>query len=1354
MSKDLFFDHSLGQDPVTEETETGTETRNDEDINMNERNENRDVNEEITVDPFAIKDTTNFDANSLFVYDTFDEDQIQSITQKYDTMEEFVGNNKTHESMKREQQNNRALHNTTDNRKRPAFFNNKKVNGGIFDIIKKQKPSNSPRSITSKEKSYNPNIKWQKYIGSLQVECWCTKSCFQGLNYGTEVNLSLTEINKKFNRFANIISKTHSNIYVCKIDDNREIGRINEKSAGILSPFLKYDFATFNAYIIYSNEGKLRTGDTFIIQVDCYLNSNAFNILQSSPSSSQNVSITPSPTSEDNENENNDDQQSSPATEVSKFFKSSDDVPTVNHQPESLSISSSYEIKSSNEIERKQSALFGLFNMVGWKPIMVESEIKELESSQTSISLDSDSDSEYDLIKQMNKNAENFNSENKENEDYFDDLKNQYNIENEKEKLQRKEALEQQFQQSKILTLNELRNLYRTAQSNNLEDYFPETYPPKDTFKLDLRPYQRNGLSWLLKRESEYSLIGSNNPNITEAEKTKLQSIKDDHLIDPLWREYKWPNKRAFQIKKNAIDPNEFNHDLSSFENNKLPNNFYLNLYSGICSFNKPLIKLKARGGILADEMGLGKTISTLSLIFTVPRDLKYELLEEKEINNNSVKPIDGLTTIQTTQTINPEDNYAYQTTLIIVPMALLSQWESEFAKVNNDPVNNKCFIYYGNETLGNLAQRLCSKNLKKNPPPIVLLTTYGTVQSEFAKMNKSTNNNKNGLFSIKFFRIILDEGHIIRNKNIKTTKSIMHLQSTKKWILTGTPIINRLDDLYSLINFLELEPWCNYSLWKHFITHPFETGKELPLAFNLLETILSPILLRRTKNQRDKNGELLVDLPKKYVVVENLNFNEKETVLYNWLKDKASSTFQENLKKGTVLKNYSTILTQILRLRQVCCHIDLIKNNSTESLFDDTENMNNENGRDDYSENNNKSKNNKNSDVNNNEIQHNLFEGKDKEILQTLKSLEEEENSQKFTIDEQTKLINEIYGQYPNFNDIECSICTEPIGLDDTMITECKHCFCTGCLMEHFNFRMTHIESVDDNDNDEPNNISNDIPTLNIDDDDERHKVLCPLCRSTIKKNRLFQVLKSQFKNDVELLTSTSQSEFPNKNYYVRPFNPYGPSSKINALLSHLFQIKEEEPNERIVVFSQFTSFLDLIEAELSKYSNDFIIYKFDGRLNLEARNKVLNSFKSAAETDKEETVSVENLSENETSETGETGTTSQEAEIVKPKMKLKILLLSLKSGGVGLNLACASKGFMMDPYWTAQLQDQAIDRLHRVGQLRTVKVIQFIMEDSVEEKILKVQERKKQLGDAISIDDEERRKRKTEELQLLFGK
>ncbi|OUM51277.1 hypothetical protein BVG19_g369 [[Candida] boidinii] len=1309
MSKDLFFDHNLGEDKATE-----AETTNNGYINENERNGSG----EVIVDQFAIKDNENFDGNSLFVFDTFDEDQIQSISQKYDTIEEP------------------PLQNTTNNKKRPAFFSTKKANGGIFDIIKKQKPATSPRPITSKEKSYNPNIKWQRYIGSLQVECWCTKSCFQGLNYGTEVNLSLTEINKKFNRFANILSKTHSNIYVCKIDDNREIGRINEKSASILSPFLKYDFATFNAYIIYSNEGKLRTGDTFIIQVDCYLNSNAFNIT-TSPSPLQNSSVTPPPTSEGNENK---DQQSNPA-ELSLFFKSTDNVQTITPS-ESPSISSSYEIKSSNEIERKQSALFGLFNMVGWKPVMVESEVKILESSQTSISLDSDS--EDDNIKKMTENVKSYDRENKENDDYFDDLKNQYNIENEKEKSQRREALEQQFQQSKILTLNELRNLYRTAQSNNLEDYFPETYPPKDSFKLDLRPYQRNGLSWLLKRESEYSLIGSNNPHITEAERTKLHSIKDDHLIDPLWREYKWPNKRAFRMKKNDIDPNEFNHDLSSFENDKLPNNFYLNLYSGRCSFNKPLIKLKARGGILADEMGLGKTISTLSLIFTVPRDLKYKL--EEANNDTPVEPIDGLTTIQT-PVINPEDKYAYQTTLIIVPMALLSQWESEFAKVNNDPANNKCFIYYGNDTLGNLAQRLCSKNLKKNPPPIVLLTTYGTVQSEFAKMNKSTNSNKNGLFSIKFFRIILDEGHIIRNKNIKTTKSILHLQSTKKWILTGTPIINRLDDLYSLINFLELEPWCNYSLWKHFITHPFETGKELPLAFNLLETILSPILLRRTKNQRDKNGELLVDLPKKYVVVENLKFNEKETVLYNWLKDKASITFQENLKKGTVLKNYSTILTQILRLRQVCCHIDLIKNNSTESLFDDSDGMNNENtgsnsDRNDYSENN-----------KSNESQHNLFEGKDKEILQTLKNLEEEENSQKLTIDEQTKLINEIYQQYPNFNDVECSICTEPIGLEDTMITECKHCFCTACLMEHFNFRMSHIENIDDGESNGVNDIPNEVPTLNI-DDDQRHKVLCPLCRSTIKKNRLFQVLKSQFKNDVELLTSTSQNEFPNKNYYVRPFNPYGPSSKINALLSHLFQIKEEEPNERIVVFSQFTSFLDLIEAELSKYSNDFIIYKFDGRLNLEARNKVLNSFKSATETDTVETVSFENLSENEISEAGEIEQELQKTENLKPRMKLKILLLSLKSGGVGLNLACASKGFMMDPYWTAQLQDQAIDRLHRVGQLRTVKVIQFIMEDSVEEKILKVQERKKQLGDAISIDDDERRKRKTEELQLLFGK
>lgn len=100
----------------------------------------------------------------------------------------------------------------------------------------------------------------------------------------------------------------------------------------------------------------------------------------------------------------------------------------------------------------------------------------------------------------------------------------------------------------------------------------------------------------------------------------------------------------------------------------------------------------------------------------------------------------------------------------------------------------------------------------------------------------------------------------------------------------------------------------------------------------------------------------------------------------------------------------------------------------------------------------------------------------------------------------------------------------------------------------------------------------------------------------------------------------------------------------------------------------------------------------------------------------------------------------------------KIAILLLSLKAGGVGLNLTTASRAFMMDPWWSPSIEDQAIDRIHRIGQNETVKVVRFIMENSIETKMLKIQERKKQIGEAVGVEEEERQKRRIEEIQILF--
>lgn len=72
-------------------------------------------------------------------------------------------------------------------------------------------------------------------------------------------------------------------------------------------------------------------------------------------------------------------------------------------------------------------------------------------------------------------------------------------------------------------------------------------------------------------------------------------------------------------------------------------------------------------------------------------------------------------------------------------------------------------------------------------------------------------------------------------------------------------------------------------------------------------------------------------------------------------------------------------------------------------------------------------------------------------------------------------------------------------------------------------------------------------------------------------------------------------------------------------------------------------------------------------------------------------------------------------------------VLLLSLRAGGVGLNLTMAKRVYMMDPWWSFAVEAQAIDRVHRMGQTGEVKVCRFIIKESIEEKMLKIQDRKK---------------------------
>jgi non-specific serine/threonine protein kinase len=84
-----------------------------------------------------------------------------------------------------------------------------------------------------------------------------------------------------------------------------------------------------------------------------------------------------------------------------------------------------------------------------------------------------------------------------------------------------------------------------------------------------------------------------------------------------------------------------------------------------------------------------------------------------------------------------------------------------------------------------------------------------------------------------------------------------------------------------------------------------------------------------------------------------------------------------------------------------------------------------------------------------------------------------------------------------------------------------------------------------------------------------------------------------------------------------------------------------------------------------------------------------------------------------------------------------IKAFLISLKAGGVGLNLTVADYVYLVDPWWNPAAEQQAIDRAHRIGQKRKVFAYKMICKDSVEEKILKLQEKKKMLADDLIQED-----------------
>jgi len=131
-----------------------------------------------------------------------------------------------------------------------------------------------------------------------------------------------------------------------------------------------------------------------------------------------------------------------------------------------------------------------------------------------------------------------------------------------------------------------------------------------------------------------------------------------------------------------------------------------------------------------------------------------------------------------------------------------------------------------------------------------------------------------------------LDEAHYIKVRSALQSKAVFELKAERRWCLTGTPMQNTLDDLFSLVHFLKIEPFNDFNWWTSIIKRPLKNG---PDGFTRLQNLMKAICMRRTKDQKI-DGVSICDLPPKIEVIEKIKMTIEEKLFYDQLFTKGRS--------------------------------------------------------------------------------------------------------------------------------------------------------------------------------------------------------------------------------------------------------------------------------------------------------------------------------------------------------------------------------------------------------------------------------------------------------------------------------
>ncbi|KAK8233650.1 SNF2 family N-terminal domain-containing protein [Phyllosticta capitalensis] len=683
------------------------------------------------------------------------------------------------------------------------------------------------------------------------------------------------------------------------------------------------------------------------------------------------------------------------------------------------------------------------------------------------------------------------------------------------------------------------------------------------------------------------------------------------------------------------------------------------------------------KGGILADDMGLGKTVQSIALILSNPRPDPEEIAADSKAKKDP----------------NKIPSTVGKSTLVVAPLALIKQWEAEIKSKVLPSHALRVKVHHGQ------SRTKSAEELKKYD---VVITTYQVVASEHA--SSSEDGPKVGCFGVHWYRIMLDEAHTIKNRNAKMTKAAYALRSHYRWCLTGTPMQNNLDELQSLIKFLRIKPYDELSKWKNDIAGPMKNGRG-NLAMRRLQVFLKAFMKRRTKDVLKKEGALnpggkaskdgkgtegfkIVGRKIETIVAD---FSPEERRFYDRLADRAQSRLKEMM--GGEKADYIGALVLLLRLRQACNHPQLVGGQV----------------------------------------------GQDKDAIagagsggapagsQTPRKSKSEENKE---LDDLADLFGNV-----TVGTKQCDVCQIQLSKAEASAGAARCADCEADLaaqkQKHKKKRKSKgkeekskVQELDEDEEDEsprkPARMMRKKPVVLDSEDEEEGDWVVPenersaadLGRAggtddenadgpgewldsdesesgdepgTPTPKKVINLVSSEAEQDSE---SEEEEESDYDSDRSEDFRMV-PSTKISRLLDIL---DKETPDHKVIVFSQFTSMLDLLEPFLRNAGFDFT--RYDGSMR--------NDYREAS------------------------------LEKLRNDPSCRILLCSLKCGSLGLNLTAASRVVILEPFWNPFVEEQAIDRVHRINQKVDVVVYKLTISRSVEERILDLQEAKRKLATA----------------------